>query len=241
MRVEGSRRVFSVQFSVTTRHSRSPASSPQSPSPRPPTTYHPPFTMLLGIEIGGTETAVRHRAGDGPPNGRLPTARRAAGTGRRRHPRTKSPQLPKPDRAPTRCGPVGIGFGGPVDLASGSTIKSDQIDGWEDFPLVAWCQATLWAAGGAVERFRRGGPGPGHLRARPRRQGRPRQPAWSSTPTPAAAWAGAVIDGQVYRGSQGIAAEIGHMRPGQRRRGRNKWSRPRPAAGGSRPWPGPGR
>lgn len=38
---------------------------------------------------------------------------------------------------------IGIGFGGPVDPHSGCVTKSHQVDGWDDFPLVSWCQSTL--------------------------------------------------------------------------------------------------
>ena len=38
---------------------------------------------------------------------------------------------------------IGIGFGGPVDAAPGRTMKSHQIEGWHDFPLVDWCRQTL--------------------------------------------------------------------------------------------------
>ena len=33
---------------------------------------------------------------------------------------------------------VGIGFGGPVDDATQTIIKSHQIDGWDNFPLADW-------------------------------------------------------------------------------------------------------
>lgn len=33
---------------------------------------------------------------------------------------------------------IGIGFGGPVDLARGTTITSHQVKGWDQFPLVEW-------------------------------------------------------------------------------------------------------
>ena len=33
---------------------------------------------------------------------------------------------------------VGIGFGGPVDDATHTVIKSHQIEGWDDFPLADW-------------------------------------------------------------------------------------------------------
>jgi glucokinase len=38
---------------------------------------------------------------------------------------------------------VGIGFGGPVDAASGITTTSHQVEGWDQFPLVDWCRQEL--------------------------------------------------------------------------------------------------
>ncbi|HAY82497.1 MAG TPA: ROK family protein [Planctomycetaceae bacterium] len=40
---------------------------------------------------------------------------------------------------------IGIGFGGPVNPHTGRVTRSHQIHGWEDFPLVDWCQQTLEA------------------------------------------------------------------------------------------------
>jgi glucokinase len=36
---------------------------------------------------------------------------------------------------------IGIGFGGPCDMARGRAIISHQVGGWEDFPLVQWFRA----------------------------------------------------------------------------------------------------
>ena len=38
---------------------------------------------------------------------------------------------------------VGIGYGGPVDAATGVVIKSHHVAGWENFPLGRWCQEEL--------------------------------------------------------------------------------------------------
>ena len=38
---------------------------------------------------------------------------------------------------------IGIGFGGPVDAATGKTIRSHQIDGWENLGLIAWAEQIL--------------------------------------------------------------------------------------------------
>ena len=35
---------------------------------------------------------------------------------------------------------IGIGFGGPLNIARGVVLKSYQIHGWDDFPLKQWCE-----------------------------------------------------------------------------------------------------
>ena len=37
-----------------------------------------------------------------------------------------------------RYAAIGIGFGGPVDDATHTVIKSHQIEGWDNFPLADW-------------------------------------------------------------------------------------------------------
>jgi glucokinase len=103
---------------------------------------------------------------------------------------------------------VGIAFGGPVDCVAGRTIKSHQIDGWNDFPIVDWCRQTLGlpvgvandadAAGLAEARF--GG-------------GKGRRVVFYITVGSGIGGA-IVLDGQVFRGGSGVAGEIGHLRPG---------------------------
>ena len=38
---------------------------------------------------------------------------------------------------------VGFGFGGPVDDATRSILKSHQVGGWEGFPLANWAEEML--------------------------------------------------------------------------------------------------
>lgn len=103
---------------------------------------------------------------------------------------------------------VGVGFGGPVDAASGRTITSHQIRGWDDVDLAkriesvagapvalandcdaaALAEATLGAgAGRRVVFYVTVGTGVG---------------------------GGLVIDGKIHDGFGRGAAEIGHLRPG---------------------------
>ncbi len=98
--------------------------------------------MFLGIEIGGTKLQLG--VGDGKS--------------------AKFAQLERADIDASRGAPailaqiesiglglvqkhaierVGIGFGGPVDPIRGRTIKSHQVSGWEDFPIVDWVSRAL--------------------------------------------------------------------------------------------------
>jgi glucokinase len=95
--------------------------------------------MFLGIEIGGTKLQLGVGTGDkaelidlerrviDPRRGAAGILEQieSAGTALlQKHPLTR----------------IGIGFGGPVDAASGRAVKSHQVPGWDGFPLVAWCR-----------------------------------------------------------------------------------------------------
>src|SRR5205807_1650070 len=97
--------------------------------------------VFLGIEIGGTKIQV----GVGPDDGRLRglwrgTVDVAAGPeGIRRQIQTAVPELlEQAGLTRSQVRGVGIGFGGPVDDATKTVIRSHQIAGWDDFPLADW-------------------------------------------------------------------------------------------------------
>src|SRR5215472_3721695 len=106
--------------------------------------------MWLGIEIGGTKLQL----GVGPDDGVLRGLWRgtvdveAGPEGIRRQITAAVPELLAQsgvDRGDLRGG--GVGFGGPVDDATHTVIKSHQIDGWDDFPLADWIEDMLgWPA-----------------------------------------------------------------------------------------------
>src|SRR5215468_5515681 len=94
--------------------------------------------MFFGIEIGGTKLQLGVGPGDGTLAGLWRgTVDAAAGAeGIRRQITAAVPELlthSGVERAQIRG--VGIGFGGPVDDATCSVIKSHQIQGWDGFPL----------------------------------------------------------------------------------------------------------
>ena len=163
--------------------------------------------MLLGIEIGGTKLQLGVGSGGGPPLeaiSRLDVEPQRGAEGILRQIAESAKPLI------TRYGVtrIGVGFGGPVDSNRGRVIVSHQVEGWEDFPLVEWCEKTLGvptllandsdSAGLAEARF---GGGKGH-----------RVVFYNNV---GSGIGGAlVIDGQLYRGGAGVASEIGHLRPG---------------------------
>jgi glucokinase len=100
---------------------------------------------------------------------------------------------------------VGIGFGGPVDDATRTVIKSHQIEGWDGFPLAGWIEEMLGlpavlgndadVAGLAEALF---GAGKGL------------SPIFYMT-IGSGIGGGLIIDGEVYRGCGRGAAEVGHI------------------------------
>src|SRR5439155_5748609 len=101
---------------------------------------------------------------------------------------------------------VGVGFGGPVDDADRTVIKSHQIAGWDGFPLAKWLTDLLgWpvalgndadVAGLAEALF---GAGKGS------------SPIFYIT-IGSGIGGGLIINGEIYRGCGRGAAEIGHLR-----------------------------
>jgi glucokinase len=163
--------------------------------------------MFLGIEIGGTKLQLGIGAGDGKPLAVLERfdVEPALGAGG---------ILGKMQSAGERLmlkykvRGVGIGFGGPVDAASGRVLKSHQIEGWQDFPLVEWGRtafdlpvALANDADTACLAEARFGAGKGL------------DPVCYVT-VGSGIGGGLVIDGKIYRGSGLGACEIGHLRPG---------------------------
>ncbi len=164
-------------------------------------------SLHLGIEIGGTKLQL------GVGSGRSPTLaevvrmrvdpRGGAGEIRRQIEGAAALLI---ERHEVKS--IGIGFGGPVDTRSGRAILSNQIEGWTNFPLVEWSERTLGrptvlandsdSAGLAEARL---GAGQGH-----------RVVFYNNV---GSGIGGALIlEGKLYSGGCGVAAEIGHLRPG---------------------------
>jgi len=165
--------------------------------------------MYLGIEIGGTKLQL----GVGADTGELAGLWRgavdvAAGPeGIRRQITAAVPELlARAGVERGRLRGVGVGFGGPVDDATRTVIKSHQIEGWDNFPLADWVGDVVGLpavlgndadVAGLAEALHGAGKG--------------LSPIFYIT-VGSGIGGGLIIDGEIYRGVGRGAAEIGHLR-----------------------------
>lgn len=163
--------------------------------------------MFLGIEIGGTKLQLGVGVGTGEPFvdfRRFDVDCKAGAAGIRDQIASAGRELAG-EHAVER---IGFGFGGPVDAVGGRVITSHQIDGWDDFPLVAWCEERLGrpvvlgndcdCAALAEARFG---------------AGRDSQTVFYVT-VGTGIGGGLVIGGVLHGRGRPAVAEIGHLRPG---------------------------
>jgi glucokinase len=164
--------------------------------------------MYLGIEIGGTKLQLGLGPGDGTLlalwRGTVVPAEGADGI-RRQISGAIPDLLANAKRGREELRGVGIGFGGPVDDATRTVIKSHQIAGWDGFPLADWIAEFVGVpavlgndadvAGLAEALF---GAGKGL------------SPIFYIT-IGSGIGGGLIIDGEIYRGCGRGAAEIGHF------------------------------
>jgi glucokinase len=97
--------------------------------------------MYLGIEIGGTKLQLGLGQGDGVLQAlwRDTVVPDEGADGIRKQIERAVPELLARAGLPRdRLRGVGIGFGGPVDDATRTVVKSHQIAGWDGFPLADW-------------------------------------------------------------------------------------------------------
>ncbi len=163
--------------------------------------------MFLGIEIGGTK--LQFGLG-GAESGRLTALERAdvrpadGAEGIRRQIQETAAPLCREHGVRA----IGFGFGGPVDVAAGRTVKSHHVAGWDDFPLADWCRRTLALPAAVANDSDMAGLGEARFGA-----GRGRRVVFY-TNVGSGIGGALVVGGRVYLGGAGIASELGHLRPG---------------------------
>src|SRR5437667_1026380 len=170
--------------------------------------------MYIGVEIGGTKLQLGVGLGDGVLRGlwRETVDVKAGPEGIRRQITRGIPALLERagvERSSVKA--IGIGFGGPVDDATRTVIKSHQIEGWDNFPLADWVGklvALSCALGndadvaGLAEALFGAGKGV--------------SPIFYIT-VGSGIGGGLILNGDIYRGCGRGAVEIGHLRlPGLR-------------------------
>ena len=163
----------------------------------------------LGIEIGGTKLQIGVGADDGVLaglwRGAVDVAAGPEGI-RRQITRAASELLANANIDRSHLKGVGFGFGGPVDEAKRTVIKSHQIEGWDNFPLADWVSEVVGLpaalgndadVAGLAEALHGAGKG--------------FSPIFYIT-IGSGIGGGFIIDGEIYRGTGKGAAEIGHLR-----------------------------
>jgi glucokinase len=165
----------------------------------------------LGIEIGGTKLQLGIGPGDGTLaglwRGRVDVA--AGPDGIRRQITAAVPELLAQTGLSIRdLHGVGIGFGGPVDDATHTVIKSHQIRGWDNFPLEEWISDVVGLPAVLGNDADCAGLAEGLFGA-----GKGLSPIFYIT-IGSGIGGGLIINGEIYRGCGRGAAEIGHFRIG---------------------------
>jgi glucokinase len=165
--------------------------------------------MYLGIEIGGTKLQLGLGLGDGALAGfwRGPVNGADGAEGIRRQIAAAVPELLRQaGLAPAEVKAIGVGFGGPVDDATQTVIKSHQIAGWDGFPLADWLSSLLGMPAVLGNDADLAGLAEAHFGA-----GKGLSPVFYMT-IGSGIGGGLVVDGKVHRGTGKGAAEIGHLR-----------------------------
>src|SRR6516165_7133517 len=164
--------------------------------------------MYVGIEIGGTKLQLGLGDGDGVLHAvwRDTVVPADGADGIRRQITLAIPELlasTKRNRDELRG--VGIGFGGPVDDATCTVIKSHQIAGWDGFPLADWIADLIGLPAVLGNDADVAGLGEALFGA-----GKGFNPIFYIT-IGSGIGGGLVINGEIYRGCGRGAAEIGHL------------------------------
>ena len=164
--------------------------------------------LYLGIEIGGTKLQLGLGVGDGKLaalwRGRIEAKDGSAGI-RRQIGAGVPALLAQAGVTPQQIAAAGVGFGGPVNSATQTVIRSHQVEGWDNFPLAAWIRDLVHVptvigndadVAGLAEALH--GAGKNH------------SPVFYMT-IGSGIGGGLIIDQRIYAGAGRGAAEVGHL------------------------------
>ncbi len=163
--------------------------------------------MFLGIEIGGTKLQLAAGRADGSPLAetvRLDVDPSRGAAGILEQIEQAAPAL----IAGHDVRRIGIGFGGPLDVSTGRTIKSHQVAGWDDLPLIEWCQQKLGLPTVAENDCNVAALAEARLGA-----GAGANVVFYVT-VGTGVGGGLVVGGKIFGAGRPAVAEIGHLRPG---------------------------
>lgn len=158
----------------------------------------------IGIEIGGTKQQIVVGDAEGRIIDRCRFSVNPSGGGpaiRERITEELPPILA--DHHPER---IGVGFGGPIDITTGTVAVSHQIEGWSGFPLRDWLN-ELSQLPVVVENDAN----TAALAEAMRGAGRGFDPAFYMN-MGSGVGGGLIIDGKIYHGDTPGEVEVGHLR-----------------------------
>ncbi|GAA4426639.1 ROK family protein [Bremerella cremea] len=162
---------------------------------------------VIGVEIGGTKLQVALADADSLKTivslrEEIVPAKGAAGI---------QQQLQRMIRAlqtEYSIAAIGLGFGGPLDATAGVITTSHQVEGWDRFPMVAWCQEQF-----GLPAVIRNDCDTAALAEATLGAGQGKESSFYVT-IGSGIGGGYVHQGQLMGGSRPAFAEIGHLRPG---------------------------
>ncbi len=171
-------------------------------NPPPPTSAS--SALLAGVEIGGTKLQIVLAESPTEIIGRwrADADRHGGGAAIQRQIETGLREL----LAGRTIGAIGVGFGGPIDVASGRIRRSHQIDGWENFPLRDWL-----AEKAGVPVVVENDANTATLGEAVHGAGRGFNPVFYAN-FGSGVGGGLVVDGNIYHGASPGEVEFGHLR-----------------------------